>query len=247
HVEFINRLKNARKRSADDDDSDDEDCSKKKRKMETADEYQLVFLNELHDKLKQLNTYSNRIAGLYRVLGRTVQKTNIIEKDTIDLTLDESEDDGNRYQSKQQRKQKKFTTEGGQIPQHTIDLTMDDSEDDGNRDQSRLAAVIGQGKQQILETKSIIKGGQMSQHAEKSVNIPKGGPKIVLQIDTSLLDPQWKYATKALFQFMGEVAYEKGHWVLQARSYRNMEGLDLFTYRKSIMLIRELKQHAEQP
>ncbi|KAF9584644.1 plasma membrane fusion protein prm1 [Lunasporangiospora selenospora] len=31
HVEFIDRLKNARKRSADDDDSNDEDCSKKKR------------------------------------------------------------------------------------------------------------------------------------------------------------------------------------------------------------------------
>lgn len=31
HVEFIDRLKNARKRSADDDDSNDEDCSKNKR------------------------------------------------------------------------------------------------------------------------------------------------------------------------------------------------------------------------
>ncbi|KAK3806213.1 MAG: hypothetical protein J3R72DRAFT_499657 [Linnemannia gamsii] len=31
HVEFIDRLKNARKRSADDDDSNDEDCSKKQR------------------------------------------------------------------------------------------------------------------------------------------------------------------------------------------------------------------------
>ncbi|KAF9974931.1 hypothetical protein BGZ75_000671 [Mortierella antarctica] len=31
HVEFINRLKNARKRSADNDDSNDEDCSKKSR------------------------------------------------------------------------------------------------------------------------------------------------------------------------------------------------------------------------
>ncbi|KAF9123631.1 hypothetical protein BG015_005274, partial [Linnemannia schmuckeri] len=31
HVEFIDRLKNARKRSVDDDDSNDEDCSKKKR------------------------------------------------------------------------------------------------------------------------------------------------------------------------------------------------------------------------
>ncbi|KAF9115171.1 hypothetical protein BGX30_006392, partial [Mortierella sp. GBA39] len=31
HVEFIDRLKNARKRSVDDDDSDDEDCSKKQR------------------------------------------------------------------------------------------------------------------------------------------------------------------------------------------------------------------------
>ncbi|KAG0026393.1 hypothetical protein BGZ81_006403 [Podila clonocystis] len=31
YVEFIDRLKNARKRSADDDDSNDEDCSKKKR------------------------------------------------------------------------------------------------------------------------------------------------------------------------------------------------------------------------
>ncbi|KAG0009945.1 hypothetical protein BGZ80_001910 [Entomortierella chlamydospora] len=30
HVEFIDRLKNARKRSADDDDGNDEDCSKKK-------------------------------------------------------------------------------------------------------------------------------------------------------------------------------------------------------------------------
>ncbi|KAG9319051.1 hypothetical protein KVV02_002114 [Mortierella alpina] len=29
HVEFIDRLKNARKRSADNDDSNDEDCSKK--------------------------------------------------------------------------------------------------------------------------------------------------------------------------------------------------------------------------
>jgi hypothetical protein len=64
-------------------------------------------------------------------------------------------------------------------------------------------------------------------------------PKVILRIDTQLLG-SWRYEPRALFEFMGEVMYENGRWIMQARTYRNMEGLDLYTFRHSVLLTREL-------
>lgn len=38
--------------------------------METVPEYELVFLNELQDKLERLDPRRTPVAGLYRILGR---------------------------------------------------------------------------------------------------------------------------------------------------------------------------------
>ncbi|KAF9112634.1 hypothetical protein BGX27_003022 [Mortierella sp. AM989] len=251
--------------------------------MEIAPEYQLVFLNELHDKLKQLDPRRNRIAGLYRILGRLTDfdiyrqiakvescfhhqytpaapvrsspsstkheaplSGRASNKDTIDLTMDEDEDDGNPDQNQDQT----VVLAANSI---FIDLTSSADEED-NTDEinhTRPVAATSLQKQQKdkrkpstkddLLPRNIREAGseELSQHTRQNANIPKGGPKIILWIDTHLLG-QWKYEPRALFQFMGEVAFEAGHWILQARTCRNMEGLDLYTYQKSIMLTRDL-------
>lgn len=38
--------------------------------MENVPGYELVFLNELYDKLKHLDPCHTPVAGLYRILGR---------------------------------------------------------------------------------------------------------------------------------------------------------------------------------
>jgi len=70
-------------------------------------------------------------------------------------------------------------------------------------------------------------------------------PKVVLWISTPLLGPR-VFEPKALFQFTGDVVYKdiggRGRWVLQARTARLMDGLDLYSYRQAILLTRDLVQ-----
>ncbi|KAF9549979.1 hypothetical protein EC957_002039 [Mortierella hygrophila] len=98
---------------------------------------------------------------------------------------------------------------------------------------------------------------------------PRRAPKVILWVDTQLLSAQ-AFEKHALYQFMGEVVYSPsinttstsssvegdrnsgrrkgrgGHWVLEARSARLMEGLDLWSYRQAILLTRDLIVQYEQ-
>ncbi|KAF8926563.1 hypothetical protein BGZ47_002659, partial [Haplosporangium gracile] len=104
---------------------------------------------------------------------------------------------------------------------------------------------------------------------------PRRAPKVVLWVDTQLLDAR-VFEKHALFQFMGEVVYStsigtspdsssssssrmeldgnsgrkegggEGHWVLEARTARLMDGLDLYSYRQTILLTRELVLQYQQ-
>ncbi|KAF9357260.1 hypothetical protein BGX26_004003 [Mortierella sp. AD094] len=249
--------------------------------MENVPEYKLVFLNELHEELKQLDPRRTSIAGLYRILGRltdydlhrqiaivescfhheytpatsadsfrvtkqypSVNSESISKSEMIDLTQDE-EEDKNLDQS-QHRDIKAVVVDSA-----CIDLTSStDGEDD----------VMVSQKYEI-ETSPCVKDNlsppnlhtpepmELTQQSSSS-NVRKGGGggggggggrKITLWVDTHLLG-QWKYEPLALFQFIGEVVYEAGHWILQARTCRNMDGLDLYTYRQSILLTRDLMQ-----
>jgi hypothetical protein len=92
-------------------------------------------------------------------------------------------------------------------------------------------------------------------------------------VDTQLLEAR-VFEPNTLFQFMGEVVYchpiigtvttsatsmttksdrsnmweqgGDGHWVLQARTARLMDGLDLYSYRQAILLTRQLVQQYQQ-
>lgn len=75
----------------------------------------------------------------------------------------------------------------------------------------------------------------------KSIPAWKRGPRVILRIDTSLLG-SWKSDVGGLVDFIGEIMYDHGHWVMQARTFRSMEGLDLYAYRQSILLTRSLVQ-----
>lgn len=98
---------------------------------------------------------------------------------------------------------------------------------------------------------------------------PRRAPKVILWVDTQLLSPR-VFEKHALYQFMGEVVYSTsisttstfssveadrnsgrregggGHWVLEARSARLMDGLDLWSYRQGILLTRDLIVQYEQ-
>ncbi|KAI8353597.1 hypothetical protein B0O80DRAFT_452562 [Mortierella sp. GBAus27b] len=76
-------------------------------------------------------------------------------------------------------------------------------------------------------------------------HVQAAGPRVTMRIDTQLLG-SWKYELQALFQFMGEVLYENGQWVLQARTYRNMDGLNLYAFRQSILMTRKLMEQYQQ-
>ncbi|KAF8986142.1 hypothetical protein BGZ46_009253 [Entomortierella lignicola] len=255
--------------------------------MDNVVEYQLVFLNELHDKLKQLDPQRNRIAGLYRIIGRltdydlenqivkvescfhhqytpsTVAAYNTLhttkqygleskpvsDSNTIDLTLDEDEDEKvsqnqiKYHNHDHTHNQIQYQDTESSTSNGCVDLTSSTDEEDNATDIQNLSsetkAFIGDDqsspKHYMPESVELIKQNR------KGPSIAKGGRKIILWVDTHLLEP-WKYEPEALFQFMGEVAYETGHWILQARACRNMEGLDLYTYRESILLTRELMQ-----
>ncbi|KAF8936528.1 hypothetical protein EDD21DRAFT_58052 [Dissophora ornata] len=240
--------------------------------MENVPEYDLVFLNELHEKLRRLNPQRDSSAGLCRILGRLteydldcqiakvescfhhehmsvasaasatlnpVAETESVSATacsscTIDLTQDRKQD-------------LEFLPEP-LAKDRFIDLTSttdDDSSDSENDASVVVWPPIDKGKvvQRDLMPQDFSKSGLPHQQHDGR-RIGRGGPKVVLWVDTRLLD-SWKCELHALFQFIGEVVYEEGHWVLQARTCRNMDGLDLYSYRQSILLTRQLVSHGE--
>ncbi|KAG0025659.1 hypothetical protein BGZ81_006986 [Podila clonocystis] len=89
---------------------------------------------------------------------------------------------------------------------------------------------------------------------------PQTAPMVQLSVDTQLLGPRM-YEPRSLFEFSGQVVFDPtleddsnclsvgseagnergpGRWVMLAKSARNMEGLDLYAYRESVLKIREL-------
>ncbi|KAG0229853.1 hypothetical protein BGW42_001318 [Actinomortierella wolfii] len=65
-----------------------------------------------------------------------------------------------------------------------------------------------------------------------------------LLIDTRLLGSEWKARPKCIYEFTGEARYEAvqqhpRQWRLQARTVRNMDGVDLFTYIHSFRLMQQ--------
>ncbi|KAF9958626.1 hypothetical protein BGZ65_001301 [Modicella reniformis] len=306
--------------------------------MGNVPEYELVFLNELHEKLKRLNPKKTPFAGLYRILGRlieydlssqiakvescfhreytrsapaeapavaavavaaaaaaasdkTVKKEKPLIKagsdhyppnhDVIDLTLEDDEiepaelefmddenknetkaeeDDDDEYEGQQEKESKVTPTVYCEI----IDLTPNDEDVESPGatqcesidNKPRWKGEYGPRKRasappppspspspmKILR-QPILSNFQQKVVGERKIitTVQKKAPKIILWIDTQLLAPQ-KYELRALFQFIGEVVNVDGHWILQARTCRNMEGLDLYNYRQSILLTRELMQ-----
>lgn len=98
---------------------------------------------------------------------------------------------------------------------------------------------------------------------------PQTAPMVQLLVDTQLLGPR-KYELRSLFEFSGQVVFDPtleddsscltvgseirnesvplrenpGRWIMLAKSARNMEGLDLYAYRVSVLRIRELLPEA---
>ncbi|KAI7827042.1 hypothetical protein BC939DRAFT_501382 [Gamsiella multidivaricata] len=245
--------------------------------MENVPECEIIFLNELHEKLKRIDPRLGSNAGLYRILGRLInydlerqiakvescfhheytldpptkpstahkpehpsKGSAAFQNGTIDLTLDDDDDDDDDDEKDSGRSQDRHGS--------CIDLTFttdeDSSEDEGIENDSRDK---GKGTA-TADYQQWIPSEPLQPHQEQNSGV-RGlrGPRIVLWIDTQLLDP-WRYEPGALFQFIGEVVYEAGHWMLQARTCRNMEGLDLYRYRQSILLMRRLvdQDHARR-
>ncbi|KAF9438814.1 hypothetical protein BGZ76_004413 [Entomortierella beljakovae] len=230
--------------------------------MENVHEYQLVFLNELHDILKLLDPRRTSTAGLFRILGRLIEfdigtqiakvescfhaqytsstntghynsnksiRSNNV--DTIDLTNDGIKHSHGRYQSHRRNSDSTKTYE-------CIDLTSSADEDDDEVDKDET----NNNNTCHLTDKNTKRQSNGDIETKRTL----GGPKVILWVDTRLLEPR-KYDLKALFQFMGEVTYESGHWILCARTCRNMEGLDLYTYHQSILLTRVMmEEHQER-
>ncbi|KAF9974541.1 hypothetical protein BGZ73_002024 [Actinomortierella ambigua] len=68
----------------------------------------------------------------------------------------------------------------------------------------------------------------------------------LLQVDTRLLGNEWKLQLKSTYEFTGEARWEstQGYqqqpsWRLQARMARIMDGVDLYTYIRSVHLMRQ--------
>ncbi|KAG0308300.1 hypothetical protein BGZ98_008376 [Dissophora globulifera] len=248
--------------------------------MENVPEHDLVFLNELHDRLRRLDPRRTPNAGLYRVLGRLIEydlerqiakiescfhqhhtsSPRIAARPTVALksgpptsslkrkrgssNVFSSDGGANRGGSSGtegtlKREQTLVSTSSLVAAAETngfIDLTSttdEDNSDDENRD-GQLVDRLSKSIAPVLHHVT-----NMSQNNAVRGLKAAGGPKVILWIDTRMLDP-WNYEFLALFHFMGEVVYESGHWILQARICRNMEGLDLYSYRQSILLTREL-------
>ncbi|KAG0354217.1 hypothetical protein BGX24_006997, partial [Mortierella sp. AD032] len=184
---------------------------------------------------------------------------------TIDLTVDDDEDEDaimgevDHYDSQEEDNSSPNDAYTHHDDPETfknscVDLT---TSTDDEQDQDNTSATHFSSSDNALETTAVM--------TTKS----KRAPKVVLWVDTQLLGER-AFEVNALFQFMGEVVYchpvvangdgieavrssvrgeggGGGHWVLQARTARLMDGLDLYSYRQAILLTRDLvRQYQER-
>ncbi|KAG0050612.1 hypothetical protein BGZ83_004616 [Gryganskiella cystojenkinii] len=107
----------------------------------------------------------------------------------------------------------------------TIDLTMTSDEDEDDDMEQDITSNPPRPRDIACPASSTL--------------VTSRGPKIVLRIDMSVLDG-WKPLFGQLFDFIGEVVYNNAekYWILKANTFRYMEGLDLETYRQTILLTR---------
>ncbi|KAF9351314.1 hypothetical protein BGX34_000659 [Mortierella sp. NVP85] len=236
--------------------------------MEYVPEYELVFLNELHEKLKCLDPRRTPVAGLYRILGRLVEhdlnrqiakiescfhraynspsdpaENPLVKAETadpliVDLTQENNEEHEDYQESSSNPPEMSGVIELAQvmdegIPHPLGESSMTATDSIENSDKNRISPLPFSSSSSLPTSQQRKKKQQ--NHGVRGVL----APKVILRIDTQLLG-SWRYEPRALFEFMGEVLYENGRWIMQARAYRNMEGLDLYTFRHSVLLTREL-------
>ncbi|KAH7054173.1 hypothetical protein BKA57DRAFT_455506 [Linnemannia elongata] len=134
--------------------------------------------------------------------------------------------------------------------------------------------VLSDDEEDTVPLSADVKKGECNGQEELATTLdptkPRRAPKVILWVDTQLLSAQ-AFEKYALYQFMGEVVYSTsinttstsssfeadrnsgrreggggGHWVLEARSAKLMDGLDLWSYRQGILLTRDLMAQYEQ-
>ncbi|KAF9947195.1 hypothetical protein BGZ72_010799, partial [Mortierella alpina] len=126
-------------------------------------------------------------------------------------------------------------------PNRFIDLTEASDGDESHDEDAGRPPITTSGNDPIdLEDEEM----QVVDEVERTAvqpTLPSQPPRVILWIDTQLLDA-FDYRQWQLYEFFGEVVYEHGHWILQAQIFRNMEGLDIFAYRQAILMTRALMQ-----
>ncbi|KAF9193286.1 hypothetical protein BGZ51_003807 [Haplosporangium sp. Z 767] len=215
-------------------------------------EYKLVFLNELHERLKRLDPHRVQTAGLYRILGRLVEYDieNQIAKiescfhiDFSSPVVDACNERVNTtklpstFDATDRTEEMRQTSDGMAAQSNCIDLTSTTDEDSSGEDEI-TNSVNGRNKGKAVKRDD----PHIHPRNEQPQQQQRRQPKVILWIDTKLISP-WNYQRSGLYQFMGEVAFEDGHWVLQARTVRDMNGLDLYSYRQAILLTRRLMKN----
>ncbi|KAG0257586.1 hypothetical protein BG011_003866 [Mortierella polycephala] len=215
-------------------------------------EYKLVFLNELHERLKRLDPQRMHNAGLYRILGRLVEydiENQIAKIEScfhIDFSPPVVDACGERVNTTKlpsacdatdRTEETRQTSDDMAAQSNCIDLTITTDEDSSGENETSISADRrNKGKAVKRDDLHIhLQNGQQQQQQRRR-------PKVILWIDTKLINP-WNYQRSGLYQFMGEVVFENGHWVLQARTIRDMDGLDLYSYRQAILLTRKLMKN----
>ena len=157
----------------------------------------------------------------------TTKALENFQSNAIEIPSDqEEEDDGDVVMLDNDRPQYKTKDSV------TIDLTTASSDEEltDEDDHSNVKDTTEEGQ-----------GDPQSHSRSGPSSVGKRGPRVILRIDTSLLD-SWKPDVGGLVDFIGEIMYDEGHWAMQARTFRSMEGVDLHAYRHSILLTRSLVQ-----
>ncbi|KAG0214894.1 hypothetical protein BGX33_001682 [Mortierella sp. NVP41] len=169
---------------------------------------------------------------------------------TIDLTLDDDDDVEMHEQGQDVVAHSSSNDQNETHEDSCVDLTVSTDDDEQDDDQGMVSSPSDHEEEHIATVAAAVTNRP-----------PRRAPKVVLWVDTQLLGSRL-FEPNALFQFMGEVVYYQstatttasdkdggwrgGHWVLQARTARLMDGLDLYSYRQAILLTRELVQQQRQ-
>ncbi|KAF9980784.1 hypothetical protein BGZ65_004689 [Modicella reniformis] len=203
--------------------------------MEQLPEHKQVFLNELHEELKSLDPRRTPIAGLYRILGRLVEYDIYTQIAKIESCFHHDYiHPPASLQNTPEKERPLIRVESESDHDTVIDLTQDsgDEDDDDHQNQDRDSisilpshSLISTPHQLPLDNSLSSLQQQRRRQQDGSVTVV-GVPRVILLIDTNLLEP-WGYERGSLCQFIGEVMYENRRWILQARTWRNMDGLDL--------------------